>query len=377
MSAPPLASVVINNYNYARYLGEAIESALAQVYPHTEVVVVDDGSTDGSREVIRRFGERVRPVLKPNGGQASALNAGFRASRGEVVLFLDADDLLDPTAVAEAVLRFADPAVVKVHWPLRGVDDRGRLTGETIPGEPLPEGDMREEVWREGPTACISAPTSGNAWSRRFLERVFPIPEAEYGLCADTYLFALAPAFGVVRAHPMPLASYRLHGANNYWGKSFEEQLEFGYRSFDALCDALGRFGGQGGLPVDRQQWRDRSWYHRLNQSVEEITALVPAGASLVLIDDDAWGTGDTLFGRPRFPFLERDGQYWGAPARSRTAVRELERLRGQGAGYLVCAWPSFWWLEHYRAFAAHLREQFPCRVANDRIRLFDLGAAS
>ena len=100
MTAAPLVSVVINNYNYARYLAQAIDSALGQTYPGTEVVVVDDGSSDGSRDVIAAYGTRVVPVLKENGGQASAFNAGFAASRGDVVLFLDADDCLLPTAAA-------------------------------------------------------------------------------------------------------------------------------------------------------------------------------------------------------------------------------------------------------------------------------------
>ncbi|MCC2671779.1 MAG: glycosyl transferase, partial [Armatimonadetes bacterium] len=77
-----LASVIINNYNYARYLPEAVESALAQTYPHTEVVVVDDGSTDHSRAVLAGYGDRLRTVFQENGGQASAFNAGFAASRG-------------------------------------------------------------------------------------------------------------------------------------------------------------------------------------------------------------------------------------------------------------------------------------------------------
>src|SRR5215207_5228480 len=96
-------SVVVNNYNYERFLREAIDSALEQTYPHTEVVVVDDGSTDGSREVIAGYGEQVIPVLKENGGQASAFNAGFEASGGEVVIFLDADDYLFPHTVERVV----------------------------------------------------------------------------------------------------------------------------------------------------------------------------------------------------------------------------------------------------------------------------------
>ena len=79
----PFISIVVNNYNYARFLGAAFDSALAQNYPHREVVVVDDGSTDGSREVIEAYGTRVIPICRENGGQGAAFNSGFSASRGE------------------------------------------------------------------------------------------------------------------------------------------------------------------------------------------------------------------------------------------------------------------------------------------------------
>src|SRR5438046_8948159 len=94
-----LASVIINNYNYGRFLREAVDSALNQTYRNTEVIVVDDGSTDGSPEVIASYGERIVPVLKQHGGQNSALNAGFSRRRGDVSLFLDSDDVQVSTAL--------------------------------------------------------------------------------------------------------------------------------------------------------------------------------------------------------------------------------------------------------------------------------------
>src|SRR3546814_148739 len=105
--APPAAtrgfvSIVIANYNYARFLRRCIDSALGQDHPQVEVVVVDDASSDESAAVIRSYGSRVVPCLKKsNGGHAAAFNAGFAASRGEVVFFLDADDYLYPDARSE------------------------------------------------------------------------------------------------------------------------------------------------------------------------------------------------------------------------------------------------------------------------------------
>jgi cellulose synthase/poly-beta-1,6-N-acetylglucosamine synthase-like glycosyltransferase len=126
----PLASIIIDNYNYGRLLKDAIDSALAQTYRNTEVIVVDDGSTDNSREIIAGYGDRIIPVLKENGGQASALNAGFAVSQGDVILFLDADDVLLPTAAENAMPCFEDSGLVKViglyGWLINAASKRGK-----------------------------------------------------------------------------------------------------------------------------------------------------------------------------------------------------------------------------------------------------------
>src|SRR3954447_21770694 len=84
MASKVPASVVVNNHNYARFLSDAIDSALSQTHPDTEVIVVDDGSTDGSPEVISGYGDNITAILNEWGGQGSAVNAGFAASSGEL-----------------------------------------------------------------------------------------------------------------------------------------------------------------------------------------------------------------------------------------------------------------------------------------------------
>src|SRR3954454_14414573 len=118
MTSDLKASVIINNFNYARFLADAIDSALAQTHPNTEVIVVDDGSTDESASVIAAYGDRIAPVLKGNGGQASAYNAGYERSSGDIVCFLDADDMLLVDAIGSAADAFSVEDVVKVQWPM-------------------------------------------------------------------------------------------------------------------------------------------------------------------------------------------------------------------------------------------------------------------
>jgi glycosyltransferase involved in cell wall biosynthesis len=99
----PLVSIVIPCWNGEAFVGEAIESALAQTWPNIEVIVVDDGSTDGSVDVIRCFGERVRWETGPNRGACAARNRGVALARGELIQFLDADDVLMPEKLARMV----------------------------------------------------------------------------------------------------------------------------------------------------------------------------------------------------------------------------------------------------------------------------------
>jgi len=211
--------VVITNHNYGRFLAEAIESALAQTHPKLAVVVVDDGSGDASREVLRRFKGRVEVVLKEQGGQASALNAGFERCRGEVLLALDADDRLRPEAAARVAAAFAaDPLLVKVQFPMVVVDAGGQPTGAVKPPGHLnaPVGDVRQAELRF-PFDLPWLPGGGTAFRRRALERIMPIPERDYPRYgADWYLVHLTGLLGTAGLLEVPCAEYRVHGANAY-----------------------------------------------------------------------------------------------------------------------------------------------------------------
>jgi glycosyltransferase involved in cell wall biosynthesis len=210
--------VVINNYNYARFLGAAVESALAQTHRRVNVIVVDDGSTDESRQLLARYDGKVELVLKENGGQASALNAGFLRCRAEVVIFLDADDRLRPGTAALVASTFArNPDVVKVQYRMQVIDDAGRTTGAVKPPAhvPLPQGDFShaELVF---PFDLPWLPTSGNAFRSDALRRIMPIPEGDFASCADWYLVHLTPLLGEVVSLREIGAEYRVHGGNRY-----------------------------------------------------------------------------------------------------------------------------------------------------------------
>ena len=204
-------SIIINNYNYAEYLPSCIESAIAQTYQNTEVIVSDDGSTDNSRAIIESYGSSVRATFKLNGGQASAFNAGYKLSSGDLIIFLDADDVLWPSCVSE-VIRHWRLGLKKLHFNLEIIDPSGKPLGKLYLKPPLPSGDLREQLIADGSVASV--PTSGNVFPRAFLDQVMPMPEVGWERDADAYLFNLAALSGEVGAIDEPLGGYRSHGRN-------------------------------------------------------------------------------------------------------------------------------------------------------------------
>lgn len=225
----PWVSILINNYNYGRFLAEAIDSALHQTTGNVEVIVVDDGSTDRSRALIETYGERIKPVLKENGGQASAFNAGFEASRGDIICFLDADDWFTPNKVAVIIAKFTEnPAYGWLVHHLMPVDnDRNPVTifeaAQSVPA-PAISGDYTEIV-KSGKLDKIPGlpATSGLCFKRQTLERILPVPLA-LRITADNYLKCAALMSSPLLVVDETLAYQRIHGMNAYTNKDRQDK---------------------------------------------------------------------------------------------------------------------------------------------------------
>jgi glycosyltransferase involved in cell wall biosynthesis len=373
MQKTPLVSILINNYNYGRFVAHAVASALQQTYPHIEVIVVDDGSTDDSRTTVEPYRDRATIISQSNAGQASAMNTGFARSSGEIVHFLDADDLLHPNAIERVVDAFQDSRVVKVHWPLVLIDEAGRATGGIKPADPLASGDL-SHLLQEDCLEHVTPPQSGNAWTRAFLADVLPLDEQVYRTGgSDTCLSLLTLPFGHLAALDAPLGCYRQHHASHWTGVDVLTRVPLGVQRYAHACESLAQVCRRRGFPSKSSAWIQNSWLYKLNDFMELICRFVPDGDAFILVDQDHYGLPAQIGNRRRFFFTDGGGFYNGPPTDNAAAIAELERLRKSGATFILIAATSFWWLEYYAEFRHYLDERFALVIDEDRMIGFRL----
>lgn len=218
MGTRPSVSVLITNYNYGQYIGEAIESALNQSMAPDEVIVADDGSEDESCRIVEGYAAQtpsVRLLRNPHSGMAACLNAAFAAACGEVVCLLDADDFFffGKIAGVVAACRAAPQAGLIIHRA-QMIDRRGRRRGLYPLVQRLPQGECARATWRNAGILMGLPPTSNLALRRQVADCIFPLP-ARFTGYAEQVIHRIAPLITNLAAINRPLAAWRLHGGND------------------------------------------------------------------------------------------------------------------------------------------------------------------
>lgn len=238
----PFVSVLIDTYNHEKFIGQAIASVLEQDFPASdrEIIVVDDGSTDGTPEMVKKFEPLVRLQRKQNGGQASAFNFGIPQCRGEIIAFLDGDDWWEPGKLKAVLSEFeAHPEIGAVGNGLFEVDEQGKQLFQNAPDRRYSCRLRSLEEARQFLALRSFLGTSRLAVRRSVLDRIVPLPE---GLLveADEFLFTMAVALSGCIVLEQPLTSYRYHSDNQFQFTARDDRRrERKFISLDCLARQL------------------------------------------------------------------------------------------------------------------------------------------
>ena len=221
-------SCLVNNYNYKQFVRDAIDSALEQTVSFDEIIIVDDGSTDGSAKLLTSTyagHDRIRVVAKHNEGQLSCFNAGFAAAKGQVVFFLDADDILEPTYVAKALEIYRSQAEVDfVFCGLRMFGDVDRVDLQYENNCDLGYSaalTALKQNWIGASTSCLSM-------RRWLLNEILPLPFVDsWRIRADDCLVYGASLAGRKYYLAQPLVRYRVHSQNRFFGLKLDKFAKY------------------------------------------------------------------------------------------------------------------------------------------------------
>ncbi|CAM1348076.1 glycosyltransferase [Tenacibaculum insulae] len=215
-------SVLINNYNYGKFIGYAIRSVLKQKYKDLEIIVYDDGSTDDSLDVLKSFGNDIVLISednyggKPSVNQANAIERAFSVSSGEIVFLLDSDDVFLENKINKVVSVFKEELeVVCVQHTFKLINEKGEGLKERK--RPILSGvNLPEAMFFTGSFGYFFSQTSSLAFRRSFLEGFLPFDKANFLMqWPDIRLTRNAMYCGDVKTLQLDLGGYRVHGSND------------------------------------------------------------------------------------------------------------------------------------------------------------------
>jgi glycosyltransferase involved in cell wall biosynthesis len=418
----PRLSIGLPVYNGGRYLSEALEALLRQKFIHFELIISDNASTDDTANICAGYAQRDSRIRyyrnEKNLGAARNYSIVFERAIGTYFKWAAHDDICLPRFLSRCVeVLDADPEVVLCYTAAEVIDENGtslaqwgnihnlsdpdgtvRLRAVHLLAETLPIwGVMRRDV-------LAATRLLGNypGHDRPLLAemalhgRFYEVPEVlfqsrdhgERSIRAYDYRnpITLLAWYDPERAGQIAFPQWRLlreHLAAINRAPLTTSQRLAAYRvTLDWSQRHRHELGRDLWLAAGRLPWGGHAIraglarFDRLARLVARLRRTIPKGAQVVLVDDDTFAL-EPFAGWHVLPFLERDGRYWGRPLDSRHAVDELERMRQQGAGFIVFGWPALWWLDHYDAFAEHLRTRYRCVTAGRDAIVFDLRAAS
>ena len=206
----PLISVIIPNHNYSEYIQESIQSVLNQTYTNVELIIVDDGSTDDSINTIQRFEGRVQLIKQSQAGVSSARNTGFKAAKGELICFLDADDVWLPEKLEVQVQRFLDESIGLVYSSIFNCDEALRIVSEQ---QALYRGKC-SDLYLKKPTSAIVLLGCSNAMIKRSLMYQVGGFNTTLNTSADWDFFRRISSIALIDFDLTPQVLYRRHAGS-------------------------------------------------------------------------------------------------------------------------------------------------------------------
>jgi glycosyltransferase involved in cell wall biosynthesis len=426
-NSTPRLSIGLPVYNGDNFLEQALDSILAQTFGDFELIISDNASTDRTEAICRAYAARDGRIRyfrnSENLGASANFNRVLTLSSGEYFKWAAHDDLHQPDFLLKCIqILDRDSSVVLAYTRAITIDgNRKPIRREWGAGTELssivPYRRFRESL--SPPHDPIPLPIFG-AIRADILRKTHLL--AGYPDC-DRALLAELSLYGRFYEIPEPLFLQREHdhragprlSSNPYWAVTFWDSQKTGkiiyphWRLFAKHLSAINKaplnwnerlrchievikwlkpqwqqllqdliFAGEhlpgigSPLAAAHKKYLEASWVNNLRYAVKDINSLIPIESTIILVDGASFGT-ETFGGRRTLPFLEREGQYWGAPPDDETAIQELERMRQSGASFLVVGWPVFWWLDYYSELHDYLRSNFHCILHNSRLVVFDL----